>query len=103
MCIRDSRKSLLLFVHERLQTADLTVQQQRMARGKLRSLIEQLAATADPQVQALADVYAVSYTHLDVYKRQMLRCSTLRSNLMQRIWCLAPMAIRGCARRSWAV
>jgi hypothetical protein len=51
------RKSLLLFVHERLETADLTAQQQRMARGKLRSLIGQLTATADPQVQAMADLY----------------------------------------------
>lgn len=51
------RKSLLLFVHERLQTADLTDKQQRMARGLVRGLIDDLGATADPQVQALADVY----------------------------------------------
>ena len=51
------RKSLLLFVHERLQTADLTDRQQRMARGMVRGLIDHLAPMADPQVQALADVY----------------------------------------------
>ncbi len=51
------RKSLLLFVHERLQTAELTDRQQGMARGLVRGLIAQLAASADPQVQALADVY----------------------------------------------
>lgn len=54
---QNQRKSLLLFLHERVQTADLTVQQQRMARGKLRSLIGDLSDTADPQVQALADLY----------------------------------------------
>lgn len=51
------RKSLLLFVHKRLQIADLTDRQQRMARGLLRGLIAQLSAAADPQVQALAGVY----------------------------------------------
>jgi hypothetical protein len=51
------RKSLLLYLHERVQTGDLTAQQQRMARGKLRSLLGDLSATADPQVQALADLY----------------------------------------------
>ncbi len=51
------RKSLLLFVHERLQTADFTERQQRMARGLVRGLLDQLAASADPQVQALADLY----------------------------------------------
>ena len=51
------RKSLLLFVHERLQTTDFTDRQQRMARGLVRGLIDQLSASADPQVQALADLY----------------------------------------------
>jgi hypothetical protein len=51
------RKSLMLFVHERLQTADFTERQQRMARGLVRGLIGQLTATADPQIQALADLY----------------------------------------------
>ncbi|WP_353237966.1 J domain-containing protein [Limnohabitans sp.] len=51
------RKSLLLFVHERLQTADLTDRQQGMARGMVRGLIDHLAPMADPQVQSLADVY----------------------------------------------
>ena len=49
------RKNLLLFLHERLQTADLTVQQQRMARGKLRSLIEQLADLAEVDVELVQD------------------------------------------------
>ncbi len=51
------RKSLLLFVHERLQTADFTDRQQRMARGLVRGLMAHLAATNDPQVQALVDLY----------------------------------------------
>ena len=55
--VQAHRKSLLLFVHERLQTADFTDRQQRMARGLVRGLIGQLSARADPQVQALADLY----------------------------------------------
>jgi hypothetical protein len=56
--MRELRKSLLLFLHEQLHSADLTVQQQRMARNKLRSLLAVLSPLADPQVQALADLYA---------------------------------------------
>jgi hypothetical protein len=51
------RKSLLLFVHERLQTADFTDRQQRMARGLVRGLMAHLTATHDPHVQALVDLY----------------------------------------------
>ena len=51
------RKSLLLFVHERLQSSDFTDRQQRMARGLVRGLMAHLAATNDPQVQALVDLY----------------------------------------------
>ena len=51
------RKSLLLFVHERLQNADFTDRQQRMARGLVRGLMAHLATTHDPQVQALVDLY----------------------------------------------
>lgn len=52
-------KSLLLFVHERLQSDDLTAQHQRMARSKVRSLIASLPNQVDPQVQAVADLYAL--------------------------------------------
>lgn len=55
--IRTLRKSLLLFLHDQLHSADLTAQQQRMARNKLRSLLDVLSPVADPQVQALADLY----------------------------------------------
>ena len=54
------RKSLLFCLHDKYQTADLSAQQQRMAQRKLRSLLAQLANTADsadPQVRALADLY----------------------------------------------
>ena len=54
---RELRKSLLLFLHDQLHSADLTAQQQRMARNKLRSLMDLLSTLADPQVQALADLY----------------------------------------------
>jgi hypothetical protein len=57
---RELRKSLLLFLHDQLHSADLTAQQQRMARNKLRSLMDLLSAVADPQVQALADLYVSS-------------------------------------------
>lgn len=56
--IRELRKSLLLFLHDQLHSADLTAQQQRMARNKLRSLVDLLSPLADPEVQALADWYA---------------------------------------------
>ena len=55
---RELRKNLLLFLHEQMHSADLTAQQQRMARNKLRSLLDLLSPLADPQVQALADLYA---------------------------------------------
>jgi len=57
---RELRKNLLLFLHDQLHSADLTAQQQRMARNKLRSLLDLLSAVADPQVQALADLYVSS-------------------------------------------
>ena len=55
--MRALRKSLLLFLHDQLHSADLTAQQQRMARNKLRSLFDVLSPLADLQVQALADLY----------------------------------------------
>lgn len=75
------RKNLLLFLHERLQTADLTVQQQRMARGKLRSLIGQLAAMADPQVQALADVYVSEEDAQEAAEEQAEAAQRLRERI----------------------
>ena len=75
------RKNLLLFLHERLQTADLTVQQQRMARGKLRSLIEQLSATADPQVQALADLYVSEEDTQEAAEEQAEAAQRLRERI----------------------
>ncbi len=58
--IQQHRKSLLFCLHDKCQIADLSAQQQRMAHRKLRSLLAQLANTADsadPQVRALADLY----------------------------------------------
>ncbi len=56
------QKNLLMFVHERLHDGEmsdsLTAQQQRIARQQIRYLIAQLASGADPQVQALAELYA---------------------------------------------
>lgn len=77
------RKSLLLFLHDRLQTADLTVQQQRMARSKLRSLIDQLAATADPQVQALADLYVSDEDTQEAAEEQAEAAQRLRERIEQ--------------------
>jgi hypothetical protein len=50
-------KSLLLLLHERVQTADLTAQQQRMARQQVRRLIAALNTSSDAQVLALDEVY----------------------------------------------
>jgi hypothetical protein len=75
------RKSLLLFVHERLQTADLTDRQQRMARGMVRGLIDHLAPMADPQVQALADVYVSEEDTQEVAQEQAEAAQRLRERI----------------------
>jgi len=61
---RALRQSLLLFLHEQLQGAALTAQQQRMARTQVRSLIALLGTGADPQVQAVADLYRLDEDEL---------------------------------------
>ncbi|WP_291918324.1 J domain-containing protein [Limnohabitans sp.] len=75
------RKSLLLFVHERLQTADFTDRQQRMARGLVRGLIDQLAASADPQVQALADLYVSEEDTQETAQEQAEAAQRLRERI----------------------
>ncbi len=75
------RKSLLLLLHDKLQTADLTVQQQRMARGQLRSLIDQLAGTADSQVQALADLYVSEEDAQEAAEEQAEAAQRLRARI----------------------
>ena len=61
---RTVRQSLLLFVHEQLQTDALTAQQQRMARTQVRIWLEQLGSGAEPQVLALAEVYRLDEDEL---------------------------------------
>ena len=75
------RKSLLLFVHERLRTADLTDRQQRMARGMVRGLIDHLAPIADPQVQALADVYVSEEDAQEAAEEQAEAAQRLRERI----------------------
>ena len=75
------RKSLLLFVHERLQTADLTDRQQRMARGMVRGLIDHLALMSDPQVQALADVYVSEEDTQEAAEEQAEAAQRLRERI----------------------
>ena len=75
------RKSLLLLLHDKLQTADFTVQQQRMARGQLRSLIDQLAGTADSQVQALADLYVSEEDAQEAAEEQAEAAQRLRARI----------------------
>lgn len=75
------RKSLLLFVHERLQTADFTERQQCMARGLVRGLIDHLAASADPQVQALADLYVSEEDTLEAAQEQAEAAQRLRERI----------------------
>jgi len=72
------RKSLLLFVHERLQTADFTDRQQRMARGLVRGLMAHLAAINDPQVQALVDLYVSDEDEQEVVEEQAEAAQRLR-------------------------
>ena len=54
---RTARQNLLIYLHEQLQTDVLTAQQQRMARTQVRLFLDQLMPSADPQVQALAELY----------------------------------------------
>ena len=75
------RKSLLLFVHERLQTADFTERQQRMARGLVRGFIGQLSATADPQVQALESLYVSEEDTQDAAEEQAEAAQRLRERI----------------------
>jgi hypothetical protein len=78
---RVHRKSLLLFVHERLQTTDFTDRQQRMARGLVRGLIDQLAASADPQVQALSDLYVSEEDTQEAAEEQAEAARQLRERI----------------------
>ena len=75
------RKSLLLFVHERLQTADFTDKQQRMARGLVRGLIDHLAVSADPQVQALADLCVSDEDTQEAAQQQAEAAQRLRERI----------------------
>jgi len=75
------RKSLLLFVHERLQTADFTDRQQRMARGLVRGLMAHLAATHDPQVQALVDLYVNEEDEQEAAEEQAEAAQRLRERI----------------------
>jgi hypothetical protein len=75
------RKSLLLFVHERLQTTDFTDRQQRMARGLVRGLIEQLSASADPQVHALVDQYVSEEDTQEAAEEQAEAAQRLRERI----------------------
>jgi len=75
------RKSLLLFVHERLQTTHFTDRQQRMARGLVRGLIEQLSASADPQVQALVDQYVSEEDTQEAAEEQAEAAQRLRERI----------------------
>lgn len=77
------RKKLLLGLHERLQTADLTAQQQRMARGQVRRLIEQLGPTADAHVQALATAYVSEEDTQEAAQEQADAAQHLREKIEQ--------------------
>ena len=74
------RKSLLLFVHERLQTTDFTDRQQRMARGLVRGWIGQLSA-ADPQVQALVVEYVSEEDTQEAAEEQAEAAQALRERI----------------------
>ena len=75
------RKSLLLFVHERLQSADLSDRQQRMARGLVRAWIDRLAGSADAQVQALADLYVSEEDAQELAQEQAEAAQRLRERI----------------------
>lgn len=75
------RKSLLLVLHERLQMTDLSDRHQRMARGLVRGLIDQLLTTADPQVQALAELYVSEEDSQEAAQEQAEAAQRLRQRI----------------------
>lgn len=75
------RKSLLLWVHERLQSTDFTDRQQRMARGLVRGLMAHLAATNDPQVKALLDLYVSEEDTQEAAEEQAEAAQRLRERI----------------------
>ena len=74
-------KSLLLLLHERVQTADLTAQQQRMARQQMRRLITQLSPSSDAQVQVLHEIYHEEDAAHDAAQDSMLAAQRLREKI----------------------
>jgi hypothetical protein len=79
-------KTMLLQLHEalhdRVQEDALTAQQQRTARQKIRHLIGQLALASDPEVQALADLYATGDDE-EVAQEQAEAAQALREKIEQ--------------------
>jgi hypothetical protein len=75
------RKSLLVFVHERLQCSDFTDRQQRMARGLVRGLMAHLAATHDPHVQVLVDLYVSEEDEQEAAEDQAEAAQRLRERI----------------------
>ena len=75
MCIRDSIRGLI-GLHASFTVSDETIR----AAGRLcRELSTQLHVHV---AEDLADVEAVSYTHLDVYKRQVLESFRARQSYL---------------------
>lgn len=74
-------KSLLLLLHERVQTADLTAQQQRMAHQQMRRLIAQLNPSSDAQVQALHALYHEEDAAHDAEQDRVLAAQRLREKI----------------------
>lgn len=74
-------KSLLLLLHERVQTADLTAQQQRMAHQQMRRLIAQLNPSSDAQVQALHELYHEEDAAHDAEQDRVLAAQRLREKI----------------------
>ena len=74
-------KSLLLLLHERVQTADLTAQQQRMAHQQMRRLIAQLKPSSDAQVQALHELYHEEDAAHDAEQDRVLAAQRLREKI----------------------
>jgi hypothetical protein len=52
-----ARKRLLLLLHQRVQSADLTRAQQRMTRQQILRCMASFESTDDPEIQALAQLY----------------------------------------------
>ena len=101
MCIRDSIKDdPLLFPLVTLIIMDVFLQKMRIKKNRHASIPNPSNQMAVEDIKQVQDVIAVSYTHLDVYKRQSVDyVSVILSDCNGRTCLLTTANTRSEARR----